>query len=175
MNDTTKVTVDIGGKEYTYTDLPVQSIVALMQRGINHVLGNEVASKISTAKKAVKGGDGADAAQPKYTEAELEALESETYDAKVKAILEGALGVRVAGVPKATPFEKICREIAWQIIENSPGVKSGKVKLPHGKGSGDARKTMIDNVLNNDKLKALVETKANERMAEEKALGELLA
>lgn len=171
----TKTTVNVGGTEIEYTALPVQSIVALMQRGINHVLGNEVASKVSTAKKAVKGGEGADKDEPKYTEAELEKLESDTYDAKVAAIKAGELGVRVAGVPKATPFEKICREVAWLMIENSPGVKSGKVKLPQGKGSGDARKQMIDNLLANEKLKPIVEAKANERLAEEKALGDLLA
>lgn len=176
MNDTPqKTTVDVGGIEIEYTSLPVQSIVALMQRGINHVLGNEVASKVSTAKKQTKGGEGADKDEPKYTEDELTALESSTYDAKVAAIMEGALGVRVAGVPKATPFEKICREVAWLMIENSPNVKAGKVKLPSGKGSGEARKTMIDNLLGNEKLKGIVEAKANERIAEEKALGELLA
>ena len=170
-----KTTVSIAGNEIEYSTLPVQSLVALLQRGINHVLGNEVASKVSTAKRAVKGGDGPDKDEPKYTDAELEALENETYDAKVKAILEGELGVRVAGVAKATPFEKVCRDVAWLMIENSPGVKNKSVKLPHGKGSGEARKAMIDNLMANEKLRAIVEGKARERMAEEAALGDLLS
>lgn len=170
-----KTTVSIDGKEVEYTSLPIQSIIALMQRGINHVLGNEVASKVSTAKKAVKGGDGADKDEPKHTEAELEALETAAYDSKVAAILAGELGVRVAGVPKMGAFDKLCREIAWKMIQNSPGVTSGKVKLPTGKGSGEAKATMIDNLLGNEKLKAIVEQKAKEEQDANKALGELLA
>lgn len=177
MSDTATqiTTVKIGDNEVEYTTLPVQSIVALLQRGINHVLGNEVASKVSTAKKQTKGGEGADKDEPKYTEAELETLESETYDAKVKAIMEGALGVRVAGVPKATPFMKLCRDIAWRMIQNSPGVQSGKVKLPTGKGSGEARATMIDQLLANEKLRGIVEQKAREEQEANAALGNLLA
>ncbi len=186
MTDTTTVpgapaptapvkTVEIDGQEVAYDSLPVQSIVSLMQRGINHVLGNEVASKVSTAKKATKGGDGADKDEPKHTEADLEKIESDAFAAKVKAIYDGTLGVRPAGATRLSARDKAIREVAWLMIENSPNVKTGKVKLPSGKGSGEARKVMIDNLLGNEKLRGLAEAKADARLKEEAELGALLS
>jgi hypothetical protein len=167
--NTVKSTVLIDGKETEISTLPQQSIVALLQRGINHVLSNEVASKVSTAKKKMKE----DGVTPEYDEAALEKLEEETFAEKVKAILEGTLGTRGPGVARMSPLEKEMRNVAWLVIQNSPGVQSGKVKLPTGKGSGEAKAAMIDSVLakHGEKIRA----KAEANLAANAELGDILS
>lgn len=149
MNATAN-TVNIGGDEVDVASLPQASVIALLQRGINHVLGNEVASKVSTAKKATNE-DGT----PKHTEAELSELHDTTFAAKVKAIMDGALGVRGPGVAKVTPLERLVRDIAEGVLKRQVAAKG--LKWPHGKGSGDAVKTMVDQYLAVDKYRTAAE------------------
>lgn len=88
-------------------DLPEASILALMQRGFTHVMGNEVASSVSTAK-AKRNEDGSAV----FNDAELAVYEKDKRDEKFAAIMGGQLGVRAAGVPKMAPLDKLIREIA---------------------------------------------------------------
>lgn len=158
-------TIKVGDREVAPGDLPVHNLCVLAQRAVNHILNNEVASAVKAKReKAEKDG----------TPFDEDAVQSELYDAKVELILSGVLGQRAAGAPKATPFEKTCREVAWTMIANSPNVKAGKVKLPSGKGSGEARAAMIDQLLGNANLRAKVEAEAKAQIEREAALGAAL-
>lgn len=132
-------TVSINDVETAIGTIPETSLIALLQRGINHVLGNEVASKVSTAKKATN-----DDGTAKYTEAEVDKIEEDTFAAKVKAILEGTLGVRVAGVSR-DPLAKYKREFAVTLLKAQYAKKS--LKWPTGKGSGEVVAEMVGKVL----------------------------
>ena len=161
----TATTIRVGEREIAPGELPVHNLCVLAQRAINHILGNEVASAVKARRdKAEKDGVSFDE----------DGVTAELYDAKVELILSGTLGVRAAGTPKATPFEKTLREVAWTMIANSPNVKAGKMKLPSGKGSGDVRAAMIDQLLGNEKLRAIVENEARAQMDREAALGAAL-
>lgn len=155
-------TIKVGDREVAPGEIPVHNLCVLAQRAVNHILNNEVAAAVK-AKRDKAEKDGASFDEDAVTE--------ELYNAKVELILNGTLGVRAAGAPKATPFEKVCREVAWTMIANSPNVKAGKVKLPSGKGSGEARAAMIDQLLGNERLRGLVETEARAQMEREAALG----
>jgi hypothetical protein len=155
-------TVNIGGDEVDIATLPQTSIVALLQRGINHVLGNEVASKVSTAKKATRGGDGPDKDEPKYTEAELAELQDKTFAEKVSAITNGTLGVRGPGVAKVTPLERLVRDIATGVLRRQATAKG--LKWPHGKGSGDAVAAMVDAYLAVAKYRTAAESLAKQQL-----------
>lgn len=132
-------TVNIDGQEIDVGTLPQQSVVALLQRGINHVLGNEVASRVSSAKKQTNEDGSA-----KYDDAALEKLEADTFAAKVKAIMEGTLGVRGPGVSR-DPLAKYKREYAVTLLKAQHQQKG--IKWPTGKGSGDIIAAMVANVL----------------------------
>lgn len=165
------IMVSINDKEVDFTSLPEASQIALAQRGINHVLGNEVASRVSTAKKATNE-DGS----LKYDEAALEALETETFDAKVKAIMEGTLGVRVAGVSR-DPLAKYKREFAVALLKAQYAKKA--LKWPTGKGSGEVVAEMVAKVLAHNVYGPKATDYANEQTAKAKELaadvGDLLA
>jgi hypothetical protein len=169
-------TVSVGGNETRIGDLPMTSIIALLQRGINHVEGNEAASKVSTAKKAVKGGDGPDKDELKYTEAELEKIKEETYAQKVAAILEGTLGVRGPGVSH-NPLAKFKREYAVTVLKAAYAKK--KMTWPTGKGSGDVIAEMVGKLLNHPVHGPKATEYANERVQAQSELkddlGDLLA
>lgn len=155
-------TVSINDKEVAISTLPDTSIVALLQRGINHVLGNEVASRVSTAKKATNE-DGS----LKYDETALEQLETETFAAKIKAIMEGTLGVRVAGVSR-DPLAKYKREFAVVLLKAQYAKKS--LKWPVGKGSGEVIAEMVGKVLNHAVYGPKATEYANEQVAKAQAM-----
>lgn len=158
------VTVEIDGKSVDVATLPETSIAALLQRGINHVLSNEVASKISAAKKQTNE-DGS----VKYTEADLEKLHTEAFESKVKAILEGTLGVRLAGVSR-DPLASFKREYCVTALKAAYAKKhaatqDAKYKWPTGKGSGEVVAAMVGKMLANPAHAAKAEEYAKEQIA----------
>lgn len=167
-------TVSLNDKETKLTDLPLTSVIALIQRGANHVLGNEVASRVSTAKKATN-----DDGSLKYDEAGLEKLEADTFEAKLKAIFEGTLGVRIAGVSR-DPLSKFKRDFAVMLLKTQyakkeadaikAGQPAGSFKWPTGKGSGDVIAEMVGKVLNHPKWGPKATEYAEQEAAKAKAL-----
>lgn len=155
-------TVSINDKEVPVSTLPDTSIIALLQRGINHVLGNEVASRVSTAKKATN-----DDGTLKHTEADLETLESDTFAAKIEAIMKGTLGVRVAGVSR-DPLAKYKREFAVVLLKAQYAKKA--LKWPVGKGSGEVIAEMVGKVLNHAIYGPKATEYANEQVAKAQAM-----
>lgn len=156
-------TVRIHDTDVKVADLPEASVLALLGRGISHVLGNEVASRVSTAKKATNE-DGT----PKYNEAELDELHRRVLAEKINAILEGTLGVRAAAAPKATAFEKRVRDIAITVLRRQAAAKG--YAWPSGKGSGDQVRALVDQYLGNERYRAAAETLARSQIEAEAAL-----
>jgi len=114
--------------ETTPAQVPTSSLFALALRGYRHVLGNEVAAKVSAFKKTE---DGATA-----TEAEISAKSVEWRNEALAKILEGTLGVRVSGAPRVSGIEALKRTIAVERIKaafKSHSAKTGKkLSLPTG-------------------------------------------
>jgi|HubBroStandDraft_1064217.scaffolds.fasta_scaffold17588_2 hypothetical protein len=187
MNDTTHDDDDAGNKtlkwgtEGTETfydvspaDVPAISLFALAQRGLTHVLGNEVASALTAWKKTDEG--------KAASQAQIDAWVKARRDAKFEQILAGTLGTRTASVPRATGIEALKRSIAIEWLK-AKLAKSG-VKLPTGDktievaGTAMTRDELIAATLRNrgDKLQAEAEAEMARRSAfAEEDGGELFA
>ena len=111
-----------GDYEVSPSDVPATSLMALAQRGFTHVLGNEVASALTAWKKTEEGASAPQAAVVAWVKAKR--------DAKLEQIMQGTLGVRAAGQPRASGIEAIMRSIAVERLK----VKLAKrqAKLPSG-------------------------------------------
>lgn len=164
------LTINLGGTEHPLANIPMHNLCVLAQRAANHIFGNEKASFIKgRADKAVKDGT-------PLTEDQTDALENEFIEAKAKIILEGTLGSRAAGVPKASRLERIMRAMVRVAIEHSPGVKSGAVVPPKKseKGSGDWWNAMVDKVLSVEANKTAFTAKAQAEMDRQDAEAAML-
>ena len=159
--------------EFDIGALPEASVKALLSRGLNHVLGNEVASKVTGFKTVGEG-------QPEHTEAEIEAFKVTARQKAIDAILAGTLGVRAAGVtvdPVEAAMERITRdEITTTLSANkykwSKSVKGEDrtVALPDVKFTMDE---LVERRLakHGDRIRAAAEkaVKAKQRKLEEAA------
>ena len=111
MSDATETTMEVYGFAFTPSDVaawPQASVLALVTRGLRHVLGNEVASSVSAAKAK------ADEATPPapMSDEDVAKLTAELRSAKVAAIKAGTLGQgRGSGAPRATPIEALISKI----------------------------------------------------------------
>lgn len=159
------IMVTIDDKEVDFLSLPEASQIALAQRGVNHVLGNEVASRISAAKKATNE-DGT----LKYDEDGLEELEKEIYETKLKAIFEGTLGARAVGVTR-DPLSKFKRQYAVEMVLK-PYYASKGAKWPVGKGSGDIIAEQVAKVLASPKYADKAREYAEKMVESEKRIKE---
>ena len=115
-----------GNQTIALSDIPESSLVALAQRGANHIYGNEMASYAVALKKKVAEG------KETFTDAEIEAMVNDRREEKLDAILSGNLGVRSAGAPRATAFEALLRSIATERLQAK--LAKAKLKLPRGAG-----------------------------------------
>lgn len=102
-------------------DIPEVSKIALMARGLSHILGNEVASKVSGKVKKWEGENEALFADDpdSFDEASKENREAwaqEAYDEAVAKIMSGTLGLRAVG-PRGTAIETEMRDIAIDEIK----------------------------------------------------------
>lgn len=134
-----------GAHEIDFDSLPDASKVAIVGRGLTHVFGNEVASRVhswamgetqanSDDKAVVKAWKDSNATAIS-TQAAVVALTM--YD----ALVAGTLGNRASG-PRVTPLDAMRRKIAKGQIENilrahkiKVPTKDDKVKMPDGEFS----------------------------------------
>lgn len=139
--------------------LPEASIVALLQRGLTHYLGNEQASKVTSFKKSHEDA----------TEDEIEAKAEEFRTSAYDALLNGTIGTR-AGGPKLKGLERLIHLVAVEQI--TAFAASQKAKMPSGKGSAEKVAAMVEKWLSNDARKAAVTAEAQRRFDAQKDVGE---
>ena len=116
-----------GSTTIALSDIPESSLVALAQRGANHIYGNEMASyAVALKKKKVQEG------KETFTDTDIESMVNDRREEKLDAILSGNLGVRSVGAPRATAFEALLRSIATERL--TAKLAKAKLKLPRGAG-----------------------------------------
>lgn len=103
-------------------DVPTSSLFALAQRGVSHVLGNEVAAQVSAWKKTEDGQTA--------TDEQTEAKAKEFRDAKLAKILDGTLGVRVATGPRVSGKDAVQRAVTVEVLRKF--LKQHELKFPKG-------------------------------------------
>src|ERR1700677_1518374 len=101
------------------TAIPTVSLVALAQKGLNHYLGNEAASRVASAMNAASGvtydmDKGEAKARRDAWKADngdtVAKLESDTLAAFIAAIHEGTIGAASGG--RGTALETVMKRIA---------------------------------------------------------------
>lgn len=121
-----------GNTVLALADIPEVSKIALMARGLSHILGNEVASKVSgKVKKWEAENEALLEDDPEgFAEASRDNRESwaeEAYNDAVNKIMSGTLGLRAVG-PRGTAIETEMRDIA--IEEIKAHLAAQKIKWP---------------------------------------------
>jgi hypothetical protein len=144
-------------------DVPEESLFVLAQRGWTHVFGNEVASAF-TAWRKTDDGKAAD-------EVACKSWLAERRGAKLMQILEGKLGVRVAGAPRVTGVDAVMRSIATKRV--AARLAALNIKMPTGENVIEIKKEkftrdqLIKRML--DTNEASIRKDAEQRMAEDSA------
>lgn len=153
--DAAAATISWAGAEHPVSSIPAHNAAVLIQRALNHIQSNELASylkgrKDKAEKDATEQGGVFDEAS--WETANEDALSDAWLAEKTKVIFEGVIGVRAAGVAKQSRLDRTISAMVRTAIENSEGVRSGKVKLPkkNEKGSGDWWSAMVQKVLSDD-------------------------
>lgn len=157
------------GHSVAIADLPQVSLVALAHRGLVHILGNEVASKVTAWKKTDAGANA--------TEDDI-AAKTEAFRAEaMEKVLSGSLGVRT-GTVRGTALETVMREVAIERLRSNFAAAIKK-NPAHPKFPGDAKTTI--NVRGEElnratlierhiaKFRDVIEAEARRRMAEAEA------
>lgn len=122
----TKMTVfKYGEFEFDSTQVPANSIEAMIRRGFGHYMGSECASKVSTAF--------ADGKRPEGFESGSEDEARAAYKAKVQAdafatFLAGDVGAGVSRGPKLDPVEAAMAAIVKREVVDK--LKTLKLKFP---------------------------------------------
>lgn len=107
-------------------DIPLNVQLALMARGFTHVLGNEVASKVTA--KAKKSAEDKEAPRT-LTEDEKTALAVGFRNAAIESIMDGSFGTHTrASGPKVGKLERIMRAFAVERL--AIALAKSKAKLP---------------------------------------------
>lgn len=160
----TPTTISYGSHTVDFATLPPASLLAMVNRGFAHFLGNEVASKVTAAKakwaetlaaalavpesdrtpdhvKAIEEGE--------MGEAQIEELKMALRNAAVKALVDGTVGVREPGQPKASPLEVEIRKIATglvreKLIANGLKVPTGDKTLTFPNGAAYTMAQLVD-------------------------------
>ena len=164
-----------GTTEVDFDALPAASQRALAQRGLTHVLGNEVASKVHAWAQGEGQANSKDRAEvAAWKEANAAAIDAKTSEYVVDALAAltaGTLGDRVGG-PRLTPIETIKRRIAKVDIETI--LRTNKLKVPKGdetvtmKGEEFTMAQLIDRRLAHDVLGPEIVKKAEKELAAQK-------
>lgn len=125
-NEQTSPTITSRGYSAVLADMPMTSVVALAQRGFNHVMGNEVASKVKTYK---------DNTENDQSDAAIETFAKAKRDEFMAKIMAGTLGIRTVGAavdPVEAEMEKLASaEITEQLKAN--GIKWQRDRDASGK------------------------------------------
>ncbi len=119
-----------GDHKVSIADIPTQSYIALAARGFSHMLGNEVASKVTAAKKKFAEANEALATESpeEYEEAlaeNVEALETQYRAEMIAKIMGGTLGLRATG-PRGSAIETVMRAVAIEELKAALGKESVK-------------------------------------------------
>lgn len=158
-------TVKIGDKLVAISALPGQSLAALIQRGINHVMNSEAASRVlSLQRKAgdIKSDDKAGLEAWRVENPDLvKSIESDVDAYFVAKILEGRLGIPEAS--SGNGFVKAVREFAWREVAAkleaaAPGIVPRKISDPILLKAGPvSRDELIDKWLADESRKVRIE------------------
>ncbi len=167
--------VDCAGHSIALAELPTNSQVALMLRGLRHLLGNEQASKVSALKeKREKAGE------PALAPDEEAATKAGFVADAVAALFAGTVGVRTGGgvSVSVSPLDKAMRRIALKevtvvLAQNKLKVPTGDNKLVMPNGTEWTREELITRRLaaHGDRIRteAEAELKAEARKAKKLA------
>lgn len=142
--------------------LPESSLAVLVQRTVNHIMGNEVAAKVKAWR---------DEASPVPNDAEIAAYTHDARMAQWARIVEGKLGIRTSAGPRLDTFESLIRALAVEKLKIN--FKKLKVAMPTGDKTVDVqgrqltRDQLIDEYV--AKHRETLEEKAEERMAQQRA------
>lgn len=130
--------------ETNVSEIPTANLSILGLRGFRHVLGNEVAAKVTAWKKSDEG--------KVATDDEVAAKGREFRSEFFNRILTGQLGQRAAGAPRATGVEALRRSIATDLVKaelDRVSKKTGnKVTMP----TGEDTITIAGKVMNREQL-----------------------
>lgn len=140
----------------TYSDitidtstLPEASLVALLSRGLTHLLGNEISSKVHSWACGEAQANSDDRATVKaWKEANAEAVSAkvkEFQSATIEALAAGTIGTRAASGTSIDPIERRAevlarKEVVAVLTTNSIKVPKGEQKVK----MGDAEFTMAE-------------------------------
>lgn len=157
-----------GSADYLETpvqDIPTANLSILGLRGYRHVLGNETAAKVTAWKKSDEGKTASDD--------EVAAKAREFRGEFLTRILEGQLGQRASGAPRATGVEALKRTVALEFLKamlETVSKKTGnKVSVPTGEntitiaGKAMTREQLIEATMR--KRAADIETEVARRQA----------
>lgn len=118
--------VTYGTHTLNFDSLPPKSTEAMLKRGVSHFLGNEIASKVTTAKKKfAAANEGRELAEDEIT-----ALRGEFVAKALSALNEGTVGIATRG-PAADPIEAEMDRLAWIEIQ---GILKANGSKSEGKG-----------------------------------------
>ena len=83
-------------------DLPIESLHILAQRGFTHVVGNEIAAKVTAYR----------AKNMRASDSEVTTFANAARKVKIAAMLNGTMTVRESSGPRLDGIERIMRELA---------------------------------------------------------------
>jgi hypothetical protein len=162
-------------------DLPQVSVDVLLQRGFTHLLGNEVASKVSAKVKGVAAeGLGIKVGEVESSEIsqwraehgeEVAGFTAEARQEYVRALIAGAVGIKPGRAGNAeSKLEKLKRKIAWEEIKAVLGSRG--IDIPRGEqvvsfanGEAFGKEELIDRRLGNVKHGPRIEEQAKGELA----------
>src|SRR5882724_11576693 len=124
----TQMNITYGTFNIEVESLPAKSLEAMIQRGVSHYMGNEVAAKVAawTNKLAEEkdGTPGHEASDDEKT-AKKEEIQADFYN----RLLTGDIGTAIRG-PQVTPFDKAAQAEARARV--SARLKANGLKVPKG-------------------------------------------
>lgn len=133
--------------------LPNGTLHALAQRGFTHILGNEIASAISSFKEKNPGASDDDVA----------AKRAELTTAKLAAMDNGTLGVRVGGA-RVRGIDAVIADVAEEFVIRNVTRKGKAAALPKkGKGYAAAMAALVANAMANSAFAESVKAEADRR------------
>lgn len=113
--------------------IPAKSVNALLARGLAHICGNEVSSKVVSKIRSVIGADATKDAVKEYrtaNDAKVTEWEHEGITEALKSLQDGTVGDRSFG-PRGTALDTVIRQVATE--ELRAALKKGGQSLPSGK------------------------------------------
>lgn len=133
------MTVEYGSHTIDFTKAPAVSVLAVLGRGVTHLLGSEAASKVDAYFKRDPAKFTADAPKMADTEENRATLKAQFQQGFIDAIMAGTLGVSSRGPavdPLEAEMESIARKQVLQVLRDNktkvPKKADQKVKFADG-------------------------------------------